>query len=77
MSQQFHAGNREMFVENVCDSCLKAFQGKRRNTGLTIIFLQLLVKHGMAKERTADEKDRRHCVLCSQSGDGDTNGTAR
>jgi histone-lysine N-methyltransferase MLL3 len=31
----------------------------------------------MAKDVPTDEKDRRHCVLCSHSGDGDTNGTAR
>jgi hypothetical protein len=31
----------------------------------------------MAKEAPASEKDRRHCVLCFQFGDGETNGTAR
>ncbi|XP_028398675.1 LOW QUALITY PROTEIN: histone-lysine N-methyltransferase 2C-like [Dendronephthya gigantea] len=38
---------------------------------------QLLVKNGMATESKSSEKDRRSCVLCYQSGDGDTNGRAR
>lgn len=41
------------------------------------LFLQLLVKNGMATESKSSEKDKRFCVLCYQSGDGDTNGTAR
>ena len=41
------------------------------------VVLQLLVEHGMATRTKDYEKDKRRCVLCSHSGDGDTDGAAR